>query len=159
MVDVCGQHHVLHPCSDIGCERSVPNKAKIAGCKCRANGSRLVRVVVGGGAGVGHRNRQDCRQCSKQTNKNYWITLQLASQLHAILGAAFLASAHIADLRCTQNTRITNVVRVVGEIRVATSPVRQQAHLHILLAIRLQQPHLLSHRQPYSRQVELHYCE
>ena len=79
--------------------------------------------------------------------------------MHAILGAAFLASAHIADLLCTQNTRITNVVRVVGEIRVATSPVRQQAHLQILLAIRLQLPHLLSHRQPYSHQVELHYCE
>jgi len=79
--------------------------------------------------------------------------------MYAILGAAFLASAHIADLRCTQSTHTTNVGRVVGEIRVATSPVRQQAHQRILLATRLQQPHLLSHRQPYSRQVELHYYE
>ena len=49
----------------------------------------------------------------------------------AILGAAFLASARIAVLRCTQSTHITNAVRVAGEIRVATSPVRQRARLHI----------------------------
>jgi hypothetical protein len=51
--------------------------------------------------------------------------------MHAILGAAFLASARIAVLRCTQSTHITNVVRAAGEIRVATSPVRQRARLHI----------------------------
>ena len=51
--------------------------------------------------------------------------------MHAILGAAFLASARIAVLRCTQSTHITNAVHVVGEIRVATSPVRQRARLNI----------------------------
>jgi hypothetical protein len=51
--------------------------------------------------------------------------------MHAILGAAFLASARIAVLRCTQSTHITNVVRAAGEIRVATSPVRQRARLHV----------------------------
>lgn len=79
--------------------------------------------------------------------------------MHAILVAAFLASAHIAVPRCTQSTRITNVGRAVGEIPVATSPVGQRAHLRSLFAIRLRRPRLLLLRQPYSRQVELHYYD
>ena len=79
--------------------------------------------------------------------------------MYVILGAAFLASAHIAVLPCTQNTRTTNAGRAVGEIRVAISPVRQRARLHTLLAIRLRRPRLLLLRQLYLRQVELRYCE
>jgi hypothetical protein len=58
----------------------------------------------------------------------------------AILGAAFLASARIAALRCTPSTHITNAVRVAGEIRVATSPVGQRARQHIWPATHSQQP-------------------
>jgi hypothetical protein len=99
-----------------------------------------VRVVVGGGAGVGHKNRQDCRQCSKQANKNYRITLQPHVQRRVILGVAFLASAHIVVRRYTQSTRTTNAVLAVGVIRVATNPVAQQVHLRMSLVTRARQP-------------------